>query len=156
YLQTNRPDLVLLDVHLPAASGYELCRWVRAAPGLADLPIALLSHWRQAEDISIGLLAGTDFVLSKDLLGQPEEWKRRLRAILARLAARASPLPLPWKDAPADVRTLAEHLDALAFGPVARKLGDSVTRLLLLRALNRTGASPEWLTAEPPWLNVPR
>lgn len=156
YLQTNRPDLVLLDVHLPAASGFELCRWVRAAPALADLPIALLSHWRQSEDIAIGLLAGTDFVLSKDLLGQPEEWKRRLGDILVSLAGRRPGLSLPWKDAPPDARTLAEHLDALAFGPVARKLGDSVTRLLLLRAMKRTGAPQEWLTAEPLRLDVAR
>jgi DNA-binding response OmpR family regulator len=142
YLQTARPDLVLLDVNLPGASGYDLCRWVRAAPALADLPIALLSHWRHAEDVAVGLEAGTDFVLSKDLLGQPEEWKKRLAEILDWSAGRREALNLPWKDVPADDRTLMEHLDALVQGPVTRKLGDDVARLLLVRAQKRAGESP--------------
>jgi DNA-binding response OmpR family regulator len=133
YLQTAQPDLVLLDVNLPGASGYDLCRWVRFAPALVDLPIALLSHWRHSEDVAMGLEAGTDFVLSKDLLGQPEEWKKRLREILDWCAGRRPELALPWKEV-ADARVLAEWLEVMVQGPVARKLGESVTRLLLLRA----------------------
>jgi DNA-binding response OmpR family regulator len=82
FLQRSRPDLVLLDVHLPGASGLELCRRLRGTPGLADLPIALFSQADRPEDEQAGREAGANDVLSKELLGQPEVWSSRLRQIL--------------------------------------------------------------------------
>src|SRR5262245_48802262 len=95
FVQQQRPTLVLLDVHLPGASGFEFCRWVRGSSGFADLPIALLSQWQRPEDIATGLKAGADFVLSKDLLCQPEQWRQRLQEIVAWTAGRIPPDSLP-------------------------------------------------------------
>lgn len=41
--QQNRPDLMLLDVHLPDMKGDELLRRMQALPELRDLPVVVLS-----------------------------------------------------------------------------------------------------------------
>jgi PAS domain S-box-containing protein len=82
YLQAHRPDLVLLDFHLPGMDGIELCRKLRAVPELADLPVALFSQGATVEDQQAGRAAGADFVLSKDLLCRPDDWRRRIDEML--------------------------------------------------------------------------
>jgi PAS domain S-box-containing protein len=82
YLQENRPDLLLLDIHLPGMDGIELCQRLRALPRQAGLPIALFSQGAYPEDISAGLAAGANYVLSKELLCQPDTWRQRLQEIL--------------------------------------------------------------------------
>ncbi len=39
----DRPDLILLDVMMPDMTGLEVCRRLRAEPGLRDTPIILLT-----------------------------------------------------------------------------------------------------------------
>lgn len=41
--RVERPDLILLDVIMPKMSGLEVCRRLRAEPGLKDTPIVLLT-----------------------------------------------------------------------------------------------------------------
>jgi CheY-like chemotaxis protein len=81
--QPPLPDLVLLDVNLPGTSGPELCRRLRATPGLDGLPVAVFCHWDRPGDMAAGLAAGADFVLSKELLTRPEAWTDRVREMLA-------------------------------------------------------------------------
>jgi CheY-like chemotaxis protein len=77
------PDLVLLDVNLPGASGLELARRVRAGGGApARLPLALFIQASLTGPIADGLRAGIDFVVPKDLLGRPEEWKARTEEVV--------------------------------------------------------------------------
>jgi PAS domain S-box-containing protein len=82
YLDKNRPDLVLLDIHLPGMDGIELCQKLRDRASQADLPIALFSQDVTPEDIRTGLAAGADFVLSKRLLCEPDAWRQQLHQIL--------------------------------------------------------------------------
>jgi CheY-like chemotaxis protein len=82
YLRAHRPDLVLLDLHLPGMDGIELCRRLRAVPALSDLPVALFSQGATPEDQQAGRAAGADFVLSKDLLCRPDDWRRRVEEML--------------------------------------------------------------------------
>jgi CheY-like chemotaxis protein len=81
-LRARPPHLVLVDVNLPGTPGPALCHRLRAEPRLADLPVALFTHWDRGEDMAAGLAAGADFVLCKDLLGQTETWSERIREIL--------------------------------------------------------------------------
>jgi CheY-like chemotaxis protein len=39
----EQPDLILTDLDMPGLSGLELCRAVRAAPAISEVPIALIS-----------------------------------------------------------------------------------------------------------------
>lgn len=82
HLQKIQPDLVLLDIHLPGIDGIELCRQLRKSPAHAKLPIALFSQGVHSEEIAAGLAAGANYVLSKELLCEPESWRQQLAKIL--------------------------------------------------------------------------
>ena len=65
----ERPSLVLLDVDMPGASGYEICRALRDAYG-EDLPIIFVSGRRREQlDLVAGLLIGADDYLVKPFHG---------------------------------------------------------------------------------------
>jgi CheY-like chemotaxis protein len=157
YLQETRPDLVLVDIHLPGADGCQFCRMLRSTPGMADLPVALLSQWQRPEDIAAGLSAGADLMLSKDLLCRPAEWQRRLGEILAWIPGRRPPVSLRWQGTWTDVRPLAEKFDRLLHGWVAGRLGVEVLPVLLNRALERAQQpSSRWLAGDMLGLDIER
>jgi DNA-binding response OmpR family regulator len=72
------PDLVLLDVNLPGADGYEICRRIRKDARFARLPIIMITVNTKPEETVKGLRLGAD-----DYVGKPFEPKE----ILARIAA---------------------------------------------------------------------
>ncbi len=80
-LDERRPDLILLDVNLPGASGLDWLRRVRGTPELAGLTVALYTHWGLPADVAAGLDAGVDFVFDKDLATRPADWQQRLAEI---------------------------------------------------------------------------
>jgi DNA-binding response OmpR family regulator len=59
-LQKGIPDLIILDVMLPDASGLELCQELRRVPVTAAVPILMLSALGQVADKVAGLKAGAD------------------------------------------------------------------------------------------------
>ena len=81
-LKESVPDLIILDWMLPGLSGIELCRRLRTLEQHARLPIALFSQGAYPEDITAGLSAGANYVLSKELLCEPSAWRRRLAEVL--------------------------------------------------------------------------
>ena len=81
-LAAQRPDAVLLDVMLPDASGYELCRrWRAAHPGLGLL---MFTARGDPMDRVLGLEIGADDYLAKPF--EPRELVARMRALLRRQA----------------------------------------------------------------------
>jgi diguanylate cyclase (GGDEF)-like protein len=62
-----RPDLLILDVGLPDASGIDLARVVRNSPGSATLPILFLTRDRGLDTQLDGLRAGGDDYLTKPI-----------------------------------------------------------------------------------------
>jgi DNA-binding response OmpR family regulator len=77
-----RPDAVLLDVMLPDANGYELCRrWRAAQPGLGLL---MFTARGDPMDRVLGLEIGADDYLAKPF--EPRELVARVRALLRRQA----------------------------------------------------------------------
>jgi CheY-like chemotaxis protein len=63
--RTERPDLVVLDVSMPGATGLEVCAALRADPATADCRVLLLSAGASTDDIARGLAAGADAYLPK-------------------------------------------------------------------------------------------
>lgn len=61
----HRPDLVLLDIELPGLSGFEVCRQLRAAPGLRHVPIIFATSHVDADTEAIALQLGADDFLRK-------------------------------------------------------------------------------------------
>lgn len=60
-----RPELALLDVHMPQLSGLEVCRRLRQLPDCARTRVVMLTAAAQAEDRRRGLAAGADHYLTK-------------------------------------------------------------------------------------------
>jgi signal transduction histidine kinase len=74
-----RPDLILLDVMMPAMDGFEVCRHIRATPELAEVPIVLLTALDDHASLLKGLEAGADDFLSKPI--ERKELLIRVRTI---------------------------------------------------------------------------
>jgi two-component system phosphate regulon response regulator OmpR len=81
-LQTQQPEVVLLDVMLPDANGYDLCRRWRAAH--PHLGLVMLTARGDPLDRVLGLEIGADDYLAKPF--EPRELVARVRALLRRTA----------------------------------------------------------------------
>ena len=80
----NHPDLMLLDLGLPDASGIDVLREIRAAGERFDpeLPVLVISGRTSEADRLRGFEAGADDYLRKPF--SPQELRARVQAILAR------------------------------------------------------------------------
>ena len=88
------PDLVLLDLMMPAMDGLEVCRRLRQDPATAMLPIVMLTAKGDEVDRVLGLEIGADDYIVKPF--SPKELVARVRAVLrrSRPAPGAAPLRL--------------------------------------------------------------
>jgi len=87
----NQPDLLLLDLSLPDASGLDVLREIRESDGAESrfdpqLPVIVLTGRGAATDRVRGLNAGADDYLTKPF--NIEELRARIGAVLRRRAAR--------------------------------------------------------------------
>jgi DNA-binding response OmpR family regulator len=95
-LSASPPDVVLLDVMLPDASGMDLCRRWRAAYPI--LGILMLTARGDPIDRVLGLELGADDYLSKPF--EKRELVARLRSLIRRQAAAATPSSVQWQFGP--------------------------------------------------------
>jgi DNA-binding response OmpR family regulator len=87
----NQPDLMLLDLSLPDASGLDVLREIRGADGVEsrfdpELPVIILTGRGAQTDRVRGLTAGADDYLTKPFA--IEELRARIGAILRRRESR--------------------------------------------------------------------
>ena len=76
----EKPDLILLDIMMPDMDGYEVCRRLKADPGLKDIPVIFISALDGTSDIVAAFaLGGVDYI-SKPFIA--EEVKARIRTHL--------------------------------------------------------------------------
>jgi len=61
------PTLVLLDLKMPRATGFEILRWIRNRPDCKELPVVVLSGSELQEDIRQAYLMGANSYLVKPL-----------------------------------------------------------------------------------------
>lgn len=63
FLRDNRPDLILLDVHMPGMDGFEALAAIRAGGETADIPVIFLTADDDSSTETRGLEAGAmDFI----------------------------------------------------------------------------------------------
>ncbi len=67
-LQTENPDLIILDVMMPDMDGIELCQRLRCMPTTQNTPIVILSARGDPESVERGLAAGATDYLQKPIL----------------------------------------------------------------------------------------
>src|SRR5262249_7908944 len=58
--QSERPDLILMDIQLPILDGYEATRRIRALAELKSIPIIAVTSYALTGDEAKGLAAGCD------------------------------------------------------------------------------------------------
>lgn len=81
----ERPALVVLDLMLPGASGYEVLEKLRTTPATRDIAVLMLTARREEPDRIKGLALGADDYLTKPF--SPQELVLRVGAILRRVSA---------------------------------------------------------------------
>jgi len=65
FLKNGMPTLVISDIVMPEMDGFALCKEVKSYPGLANLPVILLTSLSGPEDIIKGLQSGADGFIKK-------------------------------------------------------------------------------------------
>jgi CheY-like chemotaxis protein len=111
-IERRRPDLVLMDVTMPAIDGITLCRRLRADPMTAALPVILLSGRGMTADAVLGLTAGADDYVVKPF--DTTELMARVRSTLVRNREIRGVSPLTGL--PGNTRILAEIAERVS-GP---------------------------------------
>lgn len=70
FLQGNRPDMILLDVHMPGMNGFETIAAVKANKETADIPVIFLTADDDSETETRGLKAGAMDFLRKPFVAE--------------------------------------------------------------------------------------
>ncbi len=101
-LGESKPDVVIADVHMPGADGYEVCR--RSKELYAAVPVLLLVGTFEAFDADEAIRCGADGHLKKPFDSQ--ELMRRVRELVS----------APSRSVPVPSATMDEALEAPAAG----------------------------------------
>ncbi len=86
YLDTESPDLVVLDLMLPDANGFEICKYMKRKRTLSHIPIVMLTAKSEEADTILGLELGADDYVRKPF--SPNELIARIKTVLRRTESR--------------------------------------------------------------------
>lgn len=79
-IETEAPDLVLLDIMMPRMSGYQVCRWIKSRPETRDLPVVVVTALGEVGDVERAVDSGADDFLTKPV--DRLELTTRVRSLL--------------------------------------------------------------------------
>ncbi len=102
-IESQSPDLIVLDLMLPIVDGFELTRWLRDQ---SDVPIIMLTARRDEVDRIAGLEMGADDYIIKPF--SPQEVVSRVRAVLRRTSPKSdepSEKPISYQSMVIDPQT---------------------------------------------------
>jgi DNA-binding response OmpR family regulator len=77
------PDLVILDVNMPAMTGWELCAILRRQTATRDVPVLFLTGRGEIKDRILAMQFGGSAFLSKPF--DPAELRDKVRSLVARV-----------------------------------------------------------------------
>lgn len=80
-VQSERPDLVLLDVMMPKKNGYEVCQSIKSDPALAATKVLMLTAKGRDTEVAKGLAIGADAYMTKPF--STRDLVAKARALLA-------------------------------------------------------------------------
>ncbi len=79
-IQSDPPDLVILDIHMPEMDGFEVCAAIKRNPATAKIPVIMLTAQADVDSRVTGLGLGADDYLPKPF--HPRELVARIHARL--------------------------------------------------------------------------
>ena len=82
FLDSNTPDLIILDLMLPDADGLDVCKVLRKSDSCSQVPIIMLTAKGEETDRILGLELGADDYVTKPF--SPRELVARVKAVLRR------------------------------------------------------------------------
>jgi DNA-binding response OmpR family regulator len=82
---TRLPDLAVLDMMMPKATGLEVTRSMREQATTKDIPVILLTARAQEADVARGFEAGANDYVKKPF--SPQDLQTRVQALLERSPA---------------------------------------------------------------------
>jgi len=107
-VESESPNLVVLDVMLPGIDGISLCRWLRTH---SELPVIMITALGEEADRLAGLEVGADDYVTKPF--SPRELVARVKAVLRRSTPAAA---LPERIELADLAIDAARREAVKNG----------------------------------------
>ncbi|MGB3652449.1 MAG: response regulator [Rivularia sp. (in: cyanobacteria)] len=113
-VESNPPDLILLDVMMPKIDGFETCRRLQANPSAKDIPIIFITALTEAEEKVKGLSLG-----AVDYITKPFEQQEVLARISLHLKLRKLNVELDRQKQELEIRVdertseLSQTLDEL-------------------------------------------
>lgn len=81
-IETDPPDLVILDLQLPGMSGLDVCRTMRRDPWMSRIPVLMLTGQTEEDDMIAGLEVGADDYMTKPFSAKVLD--ARVKALLRR------------------------------------------------------------------------
>lgn len=130
-IQSERPDIVVSDINMPALDGFSLCQQIRAAGD--SVPVILLTSRDNEIDEALGLDLGADDYIVKPV--STRVLVARIASLLRREALRTE--AAPSGDAARSVGPLTLDADRLSVCWHAQALSVTVTEYRMLDALTR-------------------
>jgi len=80
-IESEKPDLVLLDLILPGIDGFEVLSKMKENPNLTSIPVIILSNLGQKEDVEKGLkLGAVDYLIKAHFT--PGEIIEKIKSVL--------------------------------------------------------------------------
>src|SRR4051812_11872496 len=81
------PMLILLDLKMPRVDGFEVLKWIRSHPGLAAIPVVVLTSSEDIRDVNLAYRLGAnsflvkpmDFTHFAELTDYISEWNRAVQ-----------------------------------------------------------------------------
>ena len=67
-VRKQKPELVLLDIHMPVMDGMEVLKEIKADPELEKIPVIMVSAYTSAEDIERSMSLGASGFIKKPVI----------------------------------------------------------------------------------------
>jgi two-component system alkaline phosphatase synthesis response regulator PhoP len=101
-IDTNPPDIILLDIMMPRMSGFQVCEKLKKDPATRDIPVIMVTALNEVGDVERAIDSGADDFLTKPV--NKLELLTRVRSLL-----RVRSLKQQLDSAVSEIRTMRDQ-----------------------------------------------